>query len=446
MKMVIPFFVALSVSLSCGAQVQIKDLPSRGYEQRIKDFVNNMTVIDTHEHLFSVPRLKRSVSLDFMLLLFNYSNIDIIDAGLPRPLYLKLLKDSMPVMEKWKIIKPFWERTNNTAYNRTSLLAADKLYGIKDINDSTVELLSQKIREAYQTDWMKYVLKDKCRIEYIILANDDRNINVEGISHSPNFDNFVLLNSKKKILAIAKQQNTSIATLDDLVKALGTAFSDAEKKGIVGIKSLLAYQRIINYENTGRETAVKIFEKLMNSPDDASFSFEELKPLQDYMMHRVLDLGRDNGYPVLIHTGLQASNDNIIENSKPTHLVNLFREYPTVNFILYHGGYPFGGETATLAKYFPNVYIDMCWLYLIYPSFSERYLYEWLETVPVSKIMGFGGDYQCVDLVYAHLLQAKQIISKVLAEKVGDGHFTEEEAKLYARMILHDNAMRLYKF
>jgi hypothetical protein len=83
-------------------------------------------------------------------------------------------------------------------------------------------------------------------------------------------------------------------------------------------------------------------------------------------------------------------------------------------------------------------------LYIISPSYSERYLHEWLETVPVSKIMAFGGDYQNVENIYAHLLFAKEIISRVLIEKVKSGYFTEKEALKVAQMILHDNAVNLF--
>ncbi len=86
----------------------------------------------------------------------------------------------------------------------------------------------------------------------------------------------------------------------------------------------------------------------------------------------------------------------------------------------------------------------MCWLYVISPSYSERYLHEWLETVPASKIMGFGGDYINVENAYAHLQFGKQVIANVLIDKVRDGYMSETEAKKIAQSILHDNAVRIY--
>ena len=444
MKSVLLFFILLSVPSLTPAQVQIRPLPSRGFEQRITGFINDMTVVDTHEHLLSLTRIKQRSTLDFMLLLSHYSADDIRSAGLPSKTFAKLLKDSLTVKEKWEILKPFWESSRNTAYNRAALLAADKLFGINDINGSTVESLSERINKAYQTDWISYVVNDKCKIEYLIQDSDDRSFGTKGFRYVVRFDNFISINSKQQITSIAKRQNITIATLDDLIKALGSAFDEAQQKGFVAIKSGLAYSRILYYENASRGSAAKVFEDLMSSPDGTSFTFADVKPLQDFMMHRILDLARDNKLPIMIHTGLHTGNGNIIENSKPTHLVNLIMEYPTVNFVLMHGSYPYGGELTTIAKYFPNAYIDMCWLYVISPSYSERYLHEWIETVPASKIMGFGGDYLNIENAFSHLVFGKQVIARVLTDKVKDGYLSESEAKNIARMILHDNAVKLF--
>ncbi|HNX57052.1 MAG TPA: amidohydrolase family protein [Prolixibacteraceae bacterium] len=148
---------------------------------------------------------------------------------------------------------------------------------------------------------------------------------------------------------------------------------------------------------------------------------------------------------IQIHTGLQAGDGNYIQNSNPALLANLFLKYRNVKFILFHGGYPYGGEFGSLAKNFRNVYLDLCWLYIISPSYAELYLNEWLETVPANKIMAFGGDYENVENIYGHLLFAKEVIGNMLIEKVKSRYFSEDEALKIARMILYDNAINLFK-
>jgi uncharacterized protein len=446
MKQSFILYILASLSLITNAQLQVKPLSAPGYEKRIKNFIDSMVVIDTHEHLLNPLKIKQNTSLDFMILLHHYSAGDLQSAGMSDRTFQLLLKDSLSVKDKWQIVKPYWEDAKNTGYNRVALLAADKLFGVNDINESTVVALSDKIRMAYKTDWFNFVLINQCKIEYLIQDDWDHNRTFENkrIKYVNRFDDFIRINSKRGINTIGKQQNTRIETLDDFVNVLGSVFKAAKENGIVGVKTGLAYDRILYYENVNKERAEKVFNSLMNATGGNSFSFMDVKPLQDYMMHRVLDLANLYKLPVAIHTGLLAGNDGIIENTNPTHLVNLFKEYPEVNFVLYHGSYPFGGELATLAKNYRNVYIDMCWLYVISPSYSERYLHEWIETVPASKIMAFGGDYNNIENVYGHLLFAKQIVSRVLIEKVKDGYMTESEAIIIAQMILHDNAARFY--
>jgi len=436
----------LAVLFSAQAQVQIKPLPKAGYEKRIWDHVDLMKVVDTHEHLRSFVGLKKVTSLDFMILLFQYNSDELQSAGMPSELYGKL--NTMTVMEKWQAIKPYWEASSNTAMNREVLLAADKLFGVKNIDSSTVEVLSEKIRDAYKDPdrWFKYVLEEKCNMDYVIvdllgwLAKEDHiRGNPTMFKHVKKFDHYIGIRSKDDFNNFTRLK--SINSLKDLESALAIEFKNAIDSGYVGVKSALAYGRILKYDNVTKEKAEKVFNKISNASGE--LSFDEVKPLQDYMMHRVLDLARKYHLPVQIHTGLQAGLGNTLENSKPTHLVNLFQEYPDVKFILFHGSYPYGGELATLAKNFRNVFIDMCWLYIISPSYSERYLNEWLETVPANKIMAFGADHEAVEKVYSHLLMAKQVVSNVLISKVKDGYFSEEEAIKIAQMILHDNAVRI---
>ena len=459
MKKAILISIVLVFGISVFAQVQVRPLPKKGFEKRIREYVDKMKVVDTHEHLLSLGRLAelgqhefkvKATDMSFMWLLTSYSMFDMESAGASGQDFRKVVTDSLNSVEKWRIIKPYWEGSSNTTFNRSALLAADKLFGVATIDSTTVEELSEKIRKAYQNEkaWFKYVLKEKSNIEYAILnpwVEDTSSIfDPKIFKYSPFVNDFITIGSRSNIENFAHWKSGGIKTLADLVSSEAMAFQSLVKReGTVSVKVSLAYSRTLFFADVSQEEAEGVFQKIMNSPEGAGLSFDEVKPLQDYLMHRVLDLAQANHLPVQIHTGLQNTTGNVIENSKPTNLVNLFQEYPEVKFILFHGSYPYGGELATLAKNFRNVYIDMCWVQIISPSYSERYLNEWLETVPASKIMAFGGDQANIELVYSHLLIAKQIISNVLTAKVRDGYFTEAEAIKTAQMILHDNAVRI---
>lgn len=443
MKKVVFLCLIGSCSLFASAQVQVRPLPSSGFEARIRKFINDQRVVDTHEHIHTGENLKKRSALDFMVLLNGYS--DLRGAGMTD--MSPLLKDSLSPKEKWKVMKPYWDASSNTAYHRIALVTADKLFGVKDINESTVTDLSAKVAKAYQSDtWINDVI-EKCKIDFVIQDNLQTTHAVKRFEnnkyrYAKRFDNFIAINSKQKIDFIAKEHNRTITSLDALVATLGEDFKKAKEEEIVCIKIGLAYIRTLSFDEVSREKAEEVFNTIMNQ-DSRMLTFADVKPLQDYMMFRTMDLAKQYKVVVQIHTGFQQYG-NLVSNANPLNLFTIFKAFPSVKFVLFHGGYPFGGEIAAIAKAFPNVHLDLTWIYVLSPSFSERFLHEWLETVPVSKITGFGGDFGNVENIVGHMAFAKEIIANVLVDKVRDGYFSEAEALTYAKMILYDNAINIY--
>ena len=162
------------------------------------------------------------------------------------------------------------------------------------------------------------------------------------------------------------------------------------------------------------------------------------------MFHHVAALAEAHRIPFQIHTGLPAGNAGHVENTNPALLTNLFSRYPRAKFDLLHIGYPYQQEMGVLAKLFPNVYADFTWAHIISPVGSRRTLDEYLESVPVNKILGFGGDYRYPELTYAHAKIARRIVAQVLAGKVEAGLFSEEQALETGRMLLRQNAVDLF--
>ncbi len=428
------------------AQIRTTVLPDAGFEERIEKAVNEIRLIDTHEHLSTEESVLQDSIFDFTHLFKVYIRDDLKSAGMSSTIFNMIFNKNFSVTDRWEMFKPFWYATRATGYGRVPLIAANDLYGIRDINDDTYLELSKRINDSMKPGWYKHVLKDKAGIDLSIVDVGHVQFDKNFYVHVERFDDFIHVFSASEIIGLGKTHGVEIESIDDYVLALEKAFQSGLEYKMVGVKSGLAYNRILKYENVSKEKAEEVFSKILSRDgSQPRLDFESVKPLQDYMMHRVLDLAAKHDLPVQLHTGLHAGNGNIITNSKPTHLNNLFHEYPDVEFCIFHSSYPYGGELSVLAKNFPNVFIDMCWTQIISPYYSERYLHEWLETVPANKIMAFGGDYQHVESVYAHSVMARRVVSKVLIEKVANGYITEREAIDIANRILRDNAMEIFK-
>ncbi len=428
------------------AQIRTTVLPDAGFEERIEKVVNDIRLIDTHEHLRMEEKVMQDSLFDFTHLFQQYIKDDLKSAGMSAAVFKMVSGKMFSITDRWEMFKPFWYSTRVTGYGRVPLIIANDLYGIPDINDDTYLELSKRINDSMKPGWYKHVLKDMAGIDLSIVDAGHVQLDKDFYVHVERFDDFIHVFSASEINGLGQKHGIEIESLDDYLLALEKAFQAGLEYEMVGVKSGLAYSRIIKYDNVPKERAEEVFQKILSRDgSQARLDFESVKPLQDYMMHRVLDLTDKHDLPFQVHTGLHAGNGNVITNSKPTHLNNLFHEYPDVEFCIFHSSYPYGGELSVLAKNFPNVFIDMCWTQVISPYFSERYLHEWLETVPANKIMAFGGDYRNVESVYAHSVMARRVVAKVLIEKVANAYMTEEEAIDIAKRILRENAMEIFK-
>jgi predicted TIM-barrel fold metal-dependent hydrolase len=257
------------------------------------------------------------------------------------------------------------------------------------------------------------------------------------------FDNFITVRSRVELDAIVRQAEMAIHTLDALLEALDKEFEKAIRGGAVGVKTGLAYQRVLAYDKATRHEAETIFNRIFAHLGEGA-GWLEAKPLQDFMMHQVVQRCKEHRLPLQIHTGIQEGNGNDIRNANPTHLIPLFMEYREMVFDVFHAGYPYSTEVAIMAKNFATVHPDLCWMHAATQYGSRRILHEWLDTVPANKIFAFGGDYCFIDGAYGHARMAREDVAVVLAEKVEWGQLTEQEALRCARMILRENLMRVY--
>jgi hypothetical protein len=109
-------------------------------------------------------------------------------------------------------------------------------------------------------------------------------------------------------------------------------------------------------------------------------------------------------------------------------------------------GMPQVRETAVIAKNWPNVWLNLCWTHIISQKQTCNALDEYLDIVPVNKILAFGGDYgKPVEKVYGHLVMAREDIANILGGRVAEGLMTEEQAVEIARLWFWENPKTLYR-
>ena len=435
--------------------------------ERIKAEVEAVSLVDTHEHI--MPEAERNqYAVDFGYLFGHYNTSDLVSAGMPprlmeavrlpmhhyRLVHIKRMKlrrfipeperEDMSLEERWQAVEPYWEAIRNTAYAKQTLITVRDLFDADDLNRDTYRQVSKAIADSRRPDWYRYVMKEKANITVSILDAQITDVDRELFAPVMRLDHFIVVQSRRDLGLLEEESGMAIHSLDDLVKAMRTVLEKYKADGAVGVKNGLAYDRTLQYDKVSRHEAEIIFNRIASHLGEGP-SWLEVKPLQNYMMHQVIQATIEAGLPMQIHTGLQEGNENIITNSNPTHLINLFIEYREAKFDLFHGGYPYVHEWATLAKNFANVYADLCWVHIISPEVARRLLHELIETVPGNKIMAYGGDSITAEMAYGHSRMARQVVTRVLSEKVAEGYLKEDEAIVLARRMLRDNPATLFK-
>ncbi|MCE5306638.1 MAG: amidohydrolase family protein [Acidobacteriales bacterium] len=424
---------------------------SKSLVDRLFAVFDALEIVDTHEHT-ALEQKRLSEPADFFTLASHYLMGDAVSSGLPKSAQDVVNDRKATAAARWSAFEPWWRNCRFTGYGQALRTTIRDLYGVEEISAGTVATINERIAARLRPGLYRWVFKERARIRRAIV---DDNYNAAPMKLDPEFfvparkfDRFVTPPTPKAVGELEQLTGVSITSLGGLKQAMEKSFAQSVAVGMAAVKSTIAYNRNLEFREVSEADAARDFEIMMRRERPLPDGFRRLRErplrnLEDHMFHHLVRLAEAHNYPVQVHTGLHAG-PNFITNSNPTLLTNVFFLFPKVKFDLFHIGYPYQSELAVLAKMFPNVYVDFCWAHIIAPGVGRRALHECLETVPLNKIMGFGGDYNFAELSYGHAKMARRNIAQVLAGNVEAGIHTEDDAADIGRMLLCDNPLALF--
>jgi predicted TIM-barrel fold metal-dependent hydrolase len=119
------------------------------------------------------------------------------------------------------------------------------------------------------------------------------------------------------------------------------------------------------------------------------------------------------------------------------------------NFVIVHGGWPYGKQVAALLQK-PNVYADFSLAAQeSYPRAFTEMLRDWLEWYPEKVLFGTDASTGPPELSWEEggwlaAATARQALGAALTGMINDGEVSRERATQIARMVLRENAIKLY--
>lgn len=245
--------------------------------------------------------------------------------------------------------------------------------------------------------------------------------------------------------------NALPAGFKDYLASVVTATLERQKRdGAVAVKFEIAYLRALDFADASEADAARVYDRWVKGGEPPSADY---KLLQDYLFRFVSREAGRLGMAVHIHVFDAGGGSYVQSGSQPVLLDSAFND-PTLrktNFVIVHGGYPFTRSTAGMLSK-PNVWADFSAQdQLLYPRTLSEILRNWLEYYPEKILFGTDatpsfGEIGWEETGWIATESARQALALALTGMINDGEITRERAVELARMVLHDNAKKLYGF
>jgi uncharacterized protein len=232
---------------------------------------------------------------------------------------------------------------------------------------------------------------------------------------------------------------------DDFVEAYRAAISDLRARGIVGMKSVIAYRSGLQVREVTSDDAAAAFAEVRQAAEATGRIRIESKPLLDHLVLIAVEEAARQEVPIQFHTGL-GDPDLDLTLVDPAGLRLLFAErFRAAPIVLLHTGYPYVRSLAYVAAMFPNVYADMGETILFAAGEATEIYRELIGLAPASKLL-FSTDASLVpELYWVGARVGRRALGRVLEEHIADGAIDERVALDWAERILWRNSEAVYR-
>ncbi len=239
--------------------------------RRVKASLDAVRAIDTHDHLWPFDKLPGYVE--------TARGRGMNLSSLWRNSYLGWYNPITPWKsggsfdEWWARAKHDFDNARATSFYRYQLPAFQDLYGIDfdRITDEQARSLNDRIFENYKdATWLTHVVRERANIE--LMFNDPYWARFSFKTTYPwevlvfnvttlvrGFHSSEFKSADDDPFAFARGEGLSMGSLDDYLAVLERLFVKAKAAGAACLKTTLAYQRSLRFENVSRERAARAF-------------------------------------------------------------------------------------------------------------------------------------------------------------------------------------------
>lgn len=403
--------------------------------EELMDAMADIEIIDAHEHL-PPERERLKIKVDVCFLFSHYTRNDLISAGMSSRDYDRMLNPDLPLDERFSILEPFLPYIRYGSYARAAFIALRDIYGYDTISRQNYREISEKMASFNKPGIYEEILVKRCKVRYALTQAGRTDYSEPFLLPILPLEFVAFVNSRDEVRRRSDEISMEVKDLDDYIAWMRQRLLRWKRdERVVGLKTRAEPRK---EPPPTRERAEEAFKAIM----DGSATNADKSDLYLFLTEETFKLCAELDLVVAVHAGVWGD----FRNLDPRLMIPQFARHPETKFDLYHMGMPWVRDTAFIGKNFQNVYLNLCWSHIVSPAMVRSALPEYIDIVPINKIIAFGGDYSApaVEKIWGHLVMARENIAHLLAQLISDGRIGKEEAIWIARLWFYENPARLY--
>jgi glucuronate isomerase len=396
--------------------------------QALYDEICRIPLIDPHSHID--PRRPAARSLDDILGYHYYTEL-AHSAGMDKA----PLAPGADPRERARAILAHMDRFNNTVQFSWFLEIARTYLGFDGDRLTAADadwLISAADKAMSQPDWEEQVLR-RSNVEKIFLTNDFDDP-LEG------FDTNRYVPCLRTDDLVFRLDQPDVR--HRLAKATGV-FAEDNKETRAAIGRL--FEKFIR--RGARACAVSLPPDFAPAPPATGLSpggvfWLLAEHCREFKLAFDLMIGVNRR---VYEAGVYQGQDLFDQRTSLIQYAKLFNEFPDVIFCISVLSSGQNQELVSASWIFPNVVTSGHWWYSNVPVYIESDLRARLQAVPKTKQLGYYSDAYKLEFVLPKFNMYRRVLAKVLVEDfVRTGIYTERQAVEMARLLLRENAKRIF--
>ncbi|HEY7126145.1 MAG TPA: amidohydrolase family protein [Ktedonobacterales bacterium] len=256
-----------------------------------------------------------------------------------------------------------------------------------------------------------------------------------------------------RLETLLQQLLLTATTLDDLQAAFDAELSDLRARGVVGLKSIVAYRgglAVLEPELEDVWAAFSAARATVAQAGKIRLAGPTAAPLLHHFLYCALGHAARQQLPIQFHTGFGDPDLDLL-TSNPLLLRPLIHAaleqpaYQGAQIVLLHASYPYTRQASYLASVYPHVFLDISLAIPFAAGMMSTIWREALGLAPATKIV-YGADGSVIpEHAWLGATLGRRALAQVLGELVEAGALSTAEAMNSAELMLNGVTRALYQ-